>query len=150
MGILGTIIAILFLLGALWIIIGMIRSWLRTLSAQKWPVVPGVVTSSLIETLSKPDGRLYHQPCIEYRYEVKGQGYTGHKITVGESSLLWPARNRGPQQTVERYPLGQPVPVHYDPRQPQNAALEVKVPDVLSQIVIAGLLIAFAALFMLG
>ena len=92
--------------------------------AQSWPVVSGTVVSSSVESYEKyEDGRrtTYYQPAVEFSYQVHGVEYRSRQIKLG---VTVSGSKGGAEKTAARYPEGGKVDVHYDPANPNNAALE--------------------------
>lgn len=98
-----------------------------------WPIVPGLVTESRVETVDGGDRAATFRPAVKYEYEVAGVGYVADQISLGwrEES---PAAAR---RAVNRYPAGAEVDVRHDPDDPGGAVLEPVVP-VLSWLPVAG------------
>ncbi len=76
-----------------------------------------------------PDGPLtWYQLEIAYRYAAGGRPRRATCIRLGyDGRETDPARARA---ILERYPVGAPVTVYYDPRRPWEAALEPRVEGV--------------------
>jgi hypothetical protein len=115
--------------------------WLRTSAARRWPSTSGtVVDSRIIE--SEDDGDLYYHPEVQFRYQVNGKVYPSDQWAIG-SRVVWGGQRRDPkkaQSVVERYPAGRAVQVYYNPRQPEQATLEVRSVNTLPLIGVAFLL----------
>ena len=62
-------------------------------------------------------------PAVEYEFGVGGRTWRGNRISIGEDSG---GANTG--ATLQRYPVGAVVSVHYDPDNPKNCVLERDVP----------------------
>jgi hypothetical protein len=85
---------------------------------------------------------------VEYAYGVGGRDYHSTRLSFG-------AKTAGSQASAEaqaaRYPEGSQVMVHYDPNNPSNAVLEVKVAHDVAFIVVAlvffGVAIFFSGIF---
>jgi hypothetical protein len=93
--------------------------------AQAWPYVRGAIVSSAVEEFQQrdSDGRLRtsYRPAVEFAYTVNGLALRSRQIKVG----LEVSGSRGiAEMTVNKYPEGKAVDVHYDPADPSNAALE--------------------------
>lgn len=95
----------------------------RQVRAESWPTVSGVVTKSEVESHSDSDGTTYSAE-ISFRYQVNGQANESDTWRFGAGSSSDSSEARG---VVRRYPVGQPVTVHYDPNDPSSAVLEVGV-----------------------
>jgi Protein of unknown function (DUF3592) len=91
-------------------------------AAQTWFDTTGVVISSAIQV--KRTGRSRSEiPVVIYQYQVDGRPYVGKVIKAGDQ--FFSVRLYGDaQKTVERYPVGAQVTVHYNPADPAQSALE--------------------------
>jgi hypothetical protein len=98
-----------------------------------WPVTQGVVVTSEIRRSSAETfnhrNHLAWIPYVRYRYAVEGMPYVGERVSLqvyqefaGADSSPAPARIRA---VVERYRAGAEVTVHYNPRRPESAVLEI-------------------------
>ena len=88
-----------------------------------WQTTTGRVLVAQVEH----HGRTGHRsirPVIVYAYDVNGQRYQSHQIRAGDKFLRV---NSGPDAhaKVARYPVGAIVTVHYNPANPNEAALEL-------------------------
>jgi hypothetical protein len=104
--------------------IGIILGFRKNKSIQQWPSVSGRITESTVVGSFQQTGRdrmWIEQPKVSYTYTVKGHEYTGHTITIVEmdSSFKQAALDK-----IAPYPLGQDVPVFYNPKSPEDAVLE--------------------------
>jgi hypothetical protein len=79
-----------------------------------WPTVPGTVTGADRIKLAWRT-----QPRVTYAYVVEGKAYSSSKVTFADAV---PASETEP--ILARYPLHQPVTVHYQPADPAIAVLE--------------------------
>ena len=79
-----------------------------------WPTAPGVITAAERVKLGR---RI--QPRISFSYDVAGKTYASTKISFADAV---PASETEP--ILDRYPLSQPVEVHYQPGNPALAVLE--------------------------
>lgn len=110
--------------------------------AMRWPVTQGEVVSSSIERIEKrEDGRnsVSYSAAVEYRYTVNDVEYHSRQINLG---MVTSGSESAAAKVIARYPKGSAVEVHYDPKNPNNAALEN--PTGYSWIVLG------AAVFCLG
>ena len=122
--------------------------WRRISQAGSWPAVPGVVTFCGIEEVFDGDAtsgsssrtRSYRTN-IEYTYTVAGNTYTGRQIRLGVTKS---GSQSSAQAIADRYPIGAKVEVHYDPRNPGDAAIERSTKSPLIPLVLAIALTAFA------
>jgi len=99
----------------------------ETRAARRWPTVQGTVLSSRAESrreLAHPGGGTtvtVWSPLVEYSYKVGTRSYHGSRVAFGPEV----AGDRDlAEQTVQRYPAGATVSVHYDPSNPAHATLE--------------------------
>ena len=87
-------------------------------ASRTWKQVPGQVVSS--KTVQRASG---WEAVVRYRYEVNGKSYeSGNRNTSGG----WGMQSVGAaDMTVMDHPKGSAVTVHYNPSNPEQAALEV-------------------------
>lgn len=135
-------------MGALVILIGLaiiVSTWtvnLRTRrkaeGARAWPQAKGRITASdLIHKVeTDADNRaqdiFYIRPT--YAYEVDGRALTGDRISFGVSSRF--ESREAAEALAERYPVGRDVAVLYNPRKPQESALESARPNFMTPVVL--------------
>lgn len=150
-------------MGALVILIGlaiMVAGWIVNLrtrrkagSARAWPLAPGRITASdlihKIETDADNQAQdvFYVRPT--YDYEVDGRALTGDRVSFGASSRF--ETRKAAEALAGRYPVGRDVAVLYNPRKPQESALESARPNVVTPIILTavGGFIAFIGLDLL-
>lgn len=89
-----------------------------------WPAVPGVVTAA---ERTKKGWRL--QPKVAFSYNVDGKAYSSDKVSF---AALVPAKETEP--TLSKYPVGQPVNVHYQPGNPAIGILETGPNPAVSRL----------------
>jgi hypothetical protein len=108
-------------------------------AAREWPTTNGQVVESSVATVS---GRTTaYAPVVQYRFEVAGTIYRSSKILLTDHPNFDTAEEA--QAYADEYPVGRDVTVHYDPRDPQRAALFVTSDRLPIYILAAfGLLIA--------
>jgi hypothetical protein len=99
-------------------------------AAASWPAAKGRVRRAGVQPRQKKQSRstLSNVPAIEYEYEVAGRRYTGSRITLGETIA---GGDIAPM--LERYWVGAPVTVFYDPSDPSKAVLERDPPEGLTR-----------------
>jgi hypothetical protein len=96
-------------------------------AASRWPTAPGTVLSSRAESrriLTQTGGSqttTVWSPLVEYSYRVGERSYHGSRVAFGPE--VAGGRDLA-EQTVQRYPEGATVSVHYDPSNPAHATLE--------------------------
>ncbi|MDX2162899.1 MAG: DUF3592 domain-containing protein [bacterium] len=97
--------------------------------------------------------RTQYTPTLRYQYVVNGERYTGERLTFNHA-LDWSYRTAEQAAAVieSRFRVGSMVPLFYHPRDPQQAALIVRVPSLAGIGVVAATfalvtvaLLAFAA-----
>jgi hypothetical protein len=62
-----------------------------------------------------------HTPVIEYTYVVDGKPYRNDAFTAGDDEM----REDLARSILERYPVGAPCTVYYDPADPRISALSI-------------------------
>jgi hypothetical protein len=95
-----------------------------TKMAADWPLVRGKIVSSNTEAIRKTeDGRTRttYSPAVEYAYRVNGADYRGRQINLG---VTVSGSQAAAEKQAARYKPGSEIDVHYDPKNPSNAALE--------------------------
>lgn len=107
--------------------VSVISNLAETRAASRWPTAPGTVLSSRAESrrsLTHTGGgqtMTVWSPLVEYSYRVGDRSYHGSRVAFGPE--VAGARDLA-EQTVQRYPAGATVSVHYDPANPSHATLE--------------------------
>lgn len=92
--------------------------------ANAWPVAAGEVVSSTVEqrrSMENGKTRTTYLPIVEFAYTVDGHRLHSRQVKLG---LEVSGSESLAQGISDRYPVGAPVEVHYDPQDPSNAALE--------------------------
>ncbi|HEY2533068.1 MAG TPA: DUF3592 domain-containing protein [Xanthobacteraceae bacterium] len=113
--------------------------------SKSWPVVDGTITASAVES-SRAKRRATASALVRYGYRVAGNDYQSSRILGG--------RNQGSPQAmtalIAAYPIGRKVKVHYDPKNPATAALDLGLTNsgtrTLFVYAIAMLVLGFLAL----
>ncbi|WP_166036607.1 DUF3592 domain-containing protein [Sphingosinicella sp. YJ22] len=108
-------------------------------AARDWPTTAGQVVETSVATVS---GRTTaYAPVVRYRFEVNGTIYRNSKILLTDHPNFDAASEA--EAYAAAYPVGSQVSVHYDPANPQRAALSVTSDRTAIYILAAvGLLIA--------
>ena len=112
---------LLLLVGALLLGSGVWQSG-HSLRAARWPVATGTVTRAQAVPAGRFADRRGWRPEVNYTYRTEGQTYSGERLNFFR---LNPTSLRGARRVLAQYPVGQSVPVHYDPRQPSRSVLQV-------------------------
>jgi len=121
MSVIFAIVAIAVIGGIFWLIIS--ASAKKNKEAASWPQVPGKIISSEVQAVRDPqDNTFSYEPNIVYTYTVDGQTLTGNRVHFTAFRSTSKAK---PQQTVDKYPAGADVTVHYNPQKPREAVLEI-------------------------
>jgi Protein of unknown function (DUF3592) len=84
--------------------------------------VQGQVTHREIYTTSTGAKTSYH-PLVKYGYRVDNKSY--ESSSVGLAKVFYSTKEDA-EKTVEQYPPGKVVTVHYDPSDPSTAYLELQ------------------------
>gem|GEM_PF-2162197 len=84
-----------------------------------WPTTTGVITESLVETLTDLEGEITYAPGVAYSYEAEGMIFPYNRLNYQPS-----ADRSQAEEVVARYPLGAAVTVYYDPADPGQSTLE--------------------------
>jgi hypothetical protein len=117
----STTAATIFLLVGLGIGAVMVLNLIRGRRSRHWPIVPGVVLDSQVNSYTDDEGTRMYGVAITYRYEVDGYEFSGNRRTFGEFN----SNNRGrAERIVAQYLPGSDVQVYYDPDDPTKAVLE--------------------------
>jgi hypothetical protein len=98
--------------------------------AKQWSSVEGEVMETTVEKYqysnSEGGSSTGYRPRIIYGYRVNGREYVGERLNFGSgvhSSIKGLADNKAKQ-----YPTGSKVTVYYNPKDPDDAALERTTP----------------------
>jgi len=95
-------------------------------ASKKWPSAEGKITSSYVpkqvRSIKDSSKKPTYYPKVCYQYEVGGKTYTCDRLSFagGEGG----EKKSEAQAVVNRYPSGQKVIVHYDPKHPEKAVVE--------------------------
>ena len=114
--------------------------------AAAWPSVRGKIVKSDVEEFEErnSEGRwtTNWRPVVEYTYTVHGNALRGNQIKLGVTV----SAGKGYAESVAaKYPVGAEVDVHYDPKQPGSAALELSAGANWFILAIAVIVFALAA-----
>lgn len=123
------------LAGILFGIVGY-RLWLRS----RFRVVLGEIESARIASKVGKGGRRLYGVEVRYRYQVGDRPYVGRTIAP---DYHFSERDEPHLERLQRYRVGEQVPVYYNPSNPEEAYLEYGFPKLLL------LLAAVALLFLL-
>lgn len=119
--------------------------------AAAWPQVAGRIVSSAVEHYRERVGgartgklTTFYEAVVEYAYSVNGREYHSTQLSFGGKIAGSQARA---EAQAARYPEGGQVMVHYDPKNPANAVLDVEIAHGVMWIVIALAFFAAAIFF---
>ena len=93
-------------------------------AAQSWPTTAGTILVSQTRWVRGPDNTSREVPVVTYQYAVAGQTYQGQTIRPGDAYLTISISGQA-RQIAARYPVGMILPIHYNPSNPSESALEV-------------------------
>jgi hypothetical protein len=127
------------------IVISMLANYRQVQSARKWVATRGTVTKSRVRShrdSSKQSDGYDAEPLVTYEYDVDGEHYRASRISFGE------IKGEAVQPTLDKYPVGEPVQIYYDPADPHQAVLERDAPIAgrTLWLYVAGWLVLAAAL----
>ena len=94
-------------------------------ASKSWPTVSGIVKTSEVtvsETRDRKKRSTMYTPEIAFSYDIEGRSYVSSQIGVSSG---WSSSNSSSAyQLTNKYPVGEPVVVAYDPANPSFAVLE--------------------------
>ena len=144
-----------FALGGVMVLALLWASRREAAQASAWSQVAGRIVSSTVEHYRQRVGgartgvltrvlTTFYEAVVEYAYSVNGRDYHGTRLSFG-------ARAAGSQAFAEaqaaRCPAESQVMVHYDPKNPSNAALDVKIGYGVTFTVVALVFFGLAVFF---
>ena len=102
---------------------------LESRDVREWPTVDARVIRSEIEVSKKmvPLGRSrrthidFFALRIEYEYEVNGERFTGHRMSLASNPCGYDRAEI--EQWTRKCPLGATIPVHYSPAHPERSVV---------------------------
>ena len=87
-----------------------------------WPRVEGRIVSAEAEVVSREKNKTTYAPSVAYTFSVGGREFKGSRVTlVPRNTISLPTV----QALLAQYPVGAPVPVFHDPRDPANCVLSI-------------------------
>jgi hypothetical protein len=116
-------------LAAVFGIVGLLCLWTGAtnfISARKatdWPVAEGTILKAALEEVSDAESSKLI-PHLLYEYRVAGKRYVSSRITFAQRAF---DNDTWSKDLVRRYPIGSKVKIHYDPVEPNEAAIFVGV-----------------------
>jgi hypothetical protein len=144
-----------FTLGGVMLVAMLWAARRQVAEASGWPATGGRIVKSSVEHYRKRVGgaqsgtlATFYEPVVEYSYRVADRDYHSTQVSFGGKSA---ASQAVAEAAAARYPTGNLVLVHYDPKNPSNAVLELKVALAVPLLVVAiaffGLAIFFSGAF---
>ena len=93
--------------------------WLlaKNVAAQSYPSVTGAIS---ISEAAATEGSAKWK--VQFRYSVEGREFTGDRRTFADGSFS--SRQQDPRSFAERFVVGNPVDVFYNPNDPSDSALD--------------------------
>jgi Protein of unknown function (DUF3592) len=118
------------------------RSFLRAREMRKWPEVPCVILSSVIEErVHDPQSPAEYRHALSFGYDWQGKALTGDLLSLRGSA--WSSKRQLVEKRAAEFPIGKRTTCRVNPSQP---ALAVLKPDSLGP----GYSIWFPSLFVVG
>lgn len=123
------------------VVIGPICLWKGTSDlikgsrSKSWPTTEGRIISTKLSESRGRWGTRFYAPMIKYEYEVGEDTYTCDRLNLGDRSST---STRETAAVFARYPEGRKVTVHYNPKAPKEALLEVGSKGVNWILVLVG------------
>lgn len=138
------IFILVFALGGIYLVYLGIKNVRKARVAQNWPSaigqVAGVDVRESQSTDSDGDRRTNYYPIVRYTYVVNGQSFAGDRLAFGPRTGS--GRYAKAQAMANRYVVGAPVTVYYNPENPEEAVLEKRAAGTMTTLIIG---IAFLA-----
>lgn len=135
-----------FVIMAGWFLLGAVKTFLLARSSESWPTVQGKIISSTVDSIHSHRGISYWADVL-YEYSVDGMKQSSHNVAFDEYSSNEPSHAR---ETVNRYPPGTYVTVHYSPAAHNESVLEAGIrvqtfffPGICVVLLIFGILMFF-------
>ncbi len=103
----------------------------RQNASRLWPSAEGTIVRSNVKrvdgfhynmSLRRNEPETIYYPDVEYRFAVKGNGYTGYRLSAVLSGSDRPDAAEI-KAIIETYPTGKQIRVFYDPQNPSNCLL---------------------------
>jgi len=95
-------------------------------NAREWSTTVGILEESKVAVSQSSEGKPTYQPMVRYPYTVNGKSYVGTKLFLGIAVGI------GSRKTIEKqlkpYYRGMRVKVFYNPRDPEEACLDLDGP----------------------
>jgi hypothetical protein len=92
------------------------RMFLEARASEKWPTVIGKLTR--VQVAETEVGRYYAD--VSYEYRVDDRGFTGSRVRASDGEYDF---RDGAVQAIRGLTVGNQIPVHYNPADPQQSVL---------------------------
>jgi uncharacterized protein DUF3592 len=145
-GLIAVLVGVPFVLVALYLLYRVVRSREQVADSRNWLLTTGRVMFVNIEARTTHHQHGYstaYYPVVVYEYMVNGMRFQNNRISFGGQIGL--GMYSMVQNQVAKYVVGGPVPVYYDPSNPQEAVLERRAPANKILIFVAVLIAAILA-----
>lgn len=105
---------------------GGVQAYLSAEDSSRWPSVQATITLSEIAGEYTDSVKSYWvvRPSIKYAYEVEGQAFEGDRLTFRSIKRSFGMAEHGLERLLNKYPVGQPVQVYFNPADPSQSVLE--------------------------
>lgn len=128
---------------ALGVLVWRVRRLKRAVEIAKgWPKAAGRVVGTDIEIRSFSKGVSYGA-IIAYEYEVAGKRYRSERYSLSGPHYF--SFERRAKRLLERFAIGTPVTVHYDPAKPGEGLIALSAPAVFVMWFVFWLVLALAS-----
>ena len=119
-------LSVFLLIGGGILFIG-IRNVSRAIASRHWPKTPGIVvqssgSSEQTRDFDRRSSSTMYSADIRFRYQVNGGEYTTRTLHFGQTEGSGNSADAALREF--RYPVGAPVTIAYDPKDPSIAAVE--------------------------
>jgi hypothetical protein len=145
--------ALSFLVGFLWITIGLLLAGIGLSTLRKWfvsarwPQVPARIVASEVKAAVRLEERRMYQPVVRYVLAAEGQEISGDQFaSVGR---LYDSESRA-RQEIDKFPVGMVVIVRCNPQNPTEAILDRSGAVTGFSLLLLGLGLAAAPLVVAG
>lgn len=141
------IMGVLLLGGVGFLVVNLLNIRKAHVSA-KWPSVTGEIIHSSLRVEDRGEDGTRYSVDIRYQYDVLGQPYQSNRVAFGLGKSV--GNRRTARDLVDRYQVGSPVSVHYDPDNPGASVLEhSNLRYATGNIVAVSIMIAVVLYFLL-
>jgi hypothetical protein len=138
------IVGLLFLLVGISILLFNLKIVLLATSSKNWPQTQGEILSSKLNIMQfTGEPKKSFNPHVKYKYTVKGREYESTRIYFG-NKIGSSFKKRKSRKVIEKYPIGKPVNVFYNPMKESTSVLETGVKTEPVSLIIVGLVFTIA------